>query len=60
MFIVCVLLALPRYSVFRDVFDYIYSGKLTPTVAENMTALLSRPVTNEVQMQHLDIISRIR
>lgn len=53
-------LALPRFTIFRNIFDYVYSGKLTPAVAENMASLLTRPITTDIHKQHLDIISRIR
>ncbi|CAH1781799.1 unnamed protein product [Owenia fusiformis] len=51
---------IPRYTIFHDVIDYLYNQKLSPSLAEELPTLLSRPITQEIQLRQIKLISRIR
>ncbi|XP_064639062.1 uncharacterized protein CXorf58-like isoform X2 [Lineus longissimus] len=51
---------LPRTTIFYDLVDYAYSKRLTPRLKREIPHLAARPVTQEVQHEHIRIISRLR
>ncbi|XP_005092727.1 putative uncharacterized protein CXorf58 [Aplysia californica] len=51
---------LPRHTIFFDVVDFAYNNRLTPRLKEEIPILLSRPVTQEVQVRHIKAISKMR
>ena len=59
----CVLFSisdLPRHTIFFDVVDFAYNQRMTPRLKEEIPLLMSRPVTQEVQVRHIQAISKMR
>ncbi|XP_013415353.1 putative uncharacterized protein CXorf58 [Lingula anatina] len=52
--------SLPRTTIFFDVVDYLYHHRMSPRLKKELPQLLSRPITQETQLQHIKIISRLR
>lgn len=51
---------LPRHTIFFDVVDFAYNNRVTPRLKQEIPLLLSRPVTQEVQVRHIKAISKMR
>lgn len=51
---------LPRHTIFFDIVDFAYNNRLTPRLKEEIPILMSRPVTQEVQVRHIKAISKMR
>ncbi|BFZ00479.1 hypothetical protein BsWGS_03518 [Bradybaena similaris] len=51
---------LPRQTIFFDVVDFAYNNRITPGLKEKMCMLMSKPVTQEMQIQHIQSISKMR
>ncbi|KAK7486308.1 hypothetical protein BaRGS_00022478 [Batillaria attramentaria] len=51
---------LPRQTIFYDVVDFAYNQRLTPRLKHEIPLLMSRPVTQEVQVRHIQAISKMR
>ncbi|XP_074657958.1 uncharacterized protein CXorf58-like isoform X2 [Tubulanus polymorphus] len=54
------LAVLPRTTIFYDIIDFIYGRNLSPRLRDSLPVLLSRPVTQDVQLQHIDVMSRLQ
>lgn len=50
----------PRYTIFYDIVQFLYSGKVSRQLQQQIPSLLVKPVTAEIQMQHFKIISALR
>ncbi|XP_071085227.1 uncharacterized protein CXorf58-like [Haliotis cracherodii] len=51
---------LPRHTIFYDVIEYAYNNKMTPRLQEELPLLVSRPVTQEIQVEQLRSIGLMR
>ncbi|RUS83432.1 hypothetical protein EGW08_008804 [Elysia chlorotica] len=51
---------LPRHTIFFDVVDFAYNNRVTPRLKQEIPLLMSRPVTQEVQVRHIKAISKMR
>ncbi|KAL8593909.1 hypothetical protein ACOMHN_048346 [Nucella lapillus] len=51
---------LPRHTIFYDVVDFAYNQRMTPRLKQEIPLLMSRPVTQEVQVRHIQAISKLR
>lgn len=51
---------LPRHTIFYDVVDFAYNQRMTPRLKQEIPLLLSRPVTQDVQVRHIQAISKMR
>ena len=51
---------LPRHTIFFDVVDFAYNQRMTPRLKQEIPLLMSRPVTQEVQVRHIQAISKMR
>lgn len=51
---------LPRHTIFYDVVDFAYNQRMTPRLKQEIPLLMSRPVTQEVQVRHIQAISKMR
>ena len=51
---------LPRRTIFYDVVEYLYSKKMSDQLAQELPDLLVQPRTEDIQLQHMNIISRLR
>ena len=54
------LSVLPRQTIFYDIVDYLYNHKMSHQLQEELPSLLSRPFSEDVQLQHIRIISQLR
>lgn len=50
----------PRHTIFYDIVEFLYIGKLSRHLQQQLPNLLLKPVTPEIQLQHLKIISALR
>ncbi|XP_070213227.1 uncharacterized protein CXorf58 homolog isoform X2 [Littorina saxatilis] len=51
---------LPRHTMFFDVVDFAYNQRMTPRLKHQLSLLMSRPVTQEIQVRHIQAISKMR
>lgn len=51
---------LPRHTIFFDVVDFAYNQRMTPRLKQEIPLLMSRPVTQEIQVRHIQAISKMR
>lgn len=51
---------LPRQTIFYDVVDYAYNHRMSPRLRDVIPILLTHPVTQEVQVEHIRTIGKIR
>ncbi|KAL5004452.1 hypothetical protein ScPMuIL_017908 [Solemya velum] len=51
---------LPRHNIFYDIVDFLYNQQMTPRLQEEIPLLVKRPVTQDIQLQHIRAISQIR
>ena len=53
---------LPRATLFYDVVSFLYNGlrEMPERLQHQLQALLIKPVTEDVQLEHIRIISEIR
>ena len=51
---------LPRQTVFYDIVDFLYCQTMSPMLQGALPTLLSRPLTQDIQLQHMKIISQVR
>ncbi|XP_078612468.1 uncharacterized protein CXorf58-like isoform X4 [Branchiostoma floridae x Branchiostoma japonicum] len=53
--------ALPRQSIMYDIVEYLYhTGTPSSRLQEDLPILMSRPITQEIQLQHIQAISQLR
>ena len=52
--------ALPRHVMFYDIIDYAYNRRITPSLSEELPTLLLPPLNPDVQLQHINILTRAR
>ncbi|PVD18639.1 hypothetical protein C0Q70_21189 [Pomacea canaliculata] len=50
---------LPRQTIFYDVVDYAYNHRMSPRLRDVIPILLTHPVTQEVQVEHIRTIGKI-
>ncbi|XP_078416016.1 uncharacterized protein CXorf58 homolog [Cetorhinus maximus] len=51
---------LPRTTIMYDIMDYAQSRTLSQRLKEELSTLLSKPITEEIQLQHIRTISQTR
>ncbi|PIK56092.1 hypothetical protein BSL78_06988 [Apostichopus japonicus] len=51
---------LPRTTILYDILDFVENGKTTPRLHSEFRVLTTRPVTQEMQLEHIKLISKIR
>ncbi|XP_041379360.1 putative uncharacterized protein CXorf58 [Gigantopelta aegis] len=51
---------LSRRTIFYDIVDYAYNNVMTPRLKDEIPLLVTRPVTQEIQLQHIRSISAPR
>ncbi|PIK37914.1 hypothetical protein BSL78_25264 [Apostichopus japonicus] len=51
---------LPRTTILYDILDFVENGKTTPRLQSEFRVLTTRPVTQEMQLEHIKLISKIR
>ncbi|CAH1245754.1 CXorf58 [Branchiostoma lanceolatum] len=53
--------ALPRQSIMYDIVEYLYhTGTPSSRLQADLPILMSRPITQEIQLQHIQAISQLR
>ncbi|XP_072035268.1 uncharacterized protein CXorf58-like [Amphiura filiformis] len=52
--------ALPRTTILYDIVDYLHRGTPSSRLRAEIPALTARPITQEIQLNHIRIISRLR
>ncbi|RNA18367.1 hypothetical protein BpHYR1_005345 [Brachionus plicatilis] len=50
---------LPRYTVFYDVLNYAFNKKMTSNLEKNMPILLRPPVNPDIQLEQIQLISKL-
>lgn len=55
-----IYIVLPRQTIFYDVVEYLYSNTMSVRLKDEMPVLLAPPLTQEIQREHVRIISEIR
>ncbi|CAG5126190.1 unnamed protein product [Candidula unifasciata] len=51
---------LPRHTMFFDVVDFAYNNQVTSELKETICTLMMKPVTQEIQIQHIQAISKLK
>ncbi|KAK3598598.1 hypothetical protein CHS0354_039620 [Potamilus streckersoni] len=51
---------LPRHTIFYDLVDFLYTQRMTPRLRAEIPLLVTRPVTQDIQVQQIRAISEIR
>ncbi|XP_059177552.1 uncharacterized protein CXorf58 homolog isoform X2 [Physella acuta] len=51
---------LSRHTMFFDVVDYAYNNHISESLRKEMALLLTQPVTEKLQLQHIHAISKLR
>lgn len=51
---------LPRTTILYDILDFVENGKATPRLQSEFQVLSTRPVTQEMQLEHIRLISKVR
>lgn len=51
---------LPRYTIFYDIVDFLYNHRMTPRLREEIPLLILRPLTQDIQVQHIRAVSEMR
>ncbi|KAH3805326.1 uncharacterized protein CXorf58-like isoform X2 [Dreissena polymorpha] len=51
---------LPRHTVFYDIIDFLYNHRMTPRLREEIPLLITRPITQDIQIQHIRAVSEMR
>ncbi|KAK2150952.1 hypothetical protein LSH36_381g02102 [Paralvinella palmiformis] len=51
---------LPRFTIFYDVVGFLYTNKMTPSLKAHLPVLLLPPNNDDVQLEHIRILSEIR
>ncbi|XP_045200596.2 uncharacterized protein CXorf58-like isoform X2 [Mercenaria mercenaria] len=51
---------LPRYTIFYDIVDFLFNQRMTPRLREEIPLLVTRPLTQDIQIQHIRAVSEMR
>lgn len=51
---------LPRYTIFYDIIDFLFNHRMTPRLREEIPLLVTRPLTQDIQIQHIRAVSEMR
>lgn len=52
-------LDLPRHNILYDLLNYASNKKLSKNLAREIPVLLQKPVTQEIQLRQIEIISKL-
>lgn len=51
---------LPRHTIFYDIVDFLFTHRMTPRLRQEVPLLLIRPLTQDIQIQHIRAVSQMR
>ncbi|XP_052782799.1 uncharacterized protein CXorf58-like [Mya arenaria] len=51
---------LPRHTVFYDIIDFLYNHRMTPRLRDEIPLLVTRPITQDIQIQHIRAVTEMR
>ncbi|XP_069104495.1 uncharacterized protein CXorf58 homolog [Argopecten irradians] len=51
---------LSRRTIFYDIVDFLYNQRISPRLAGEIPILIQRPLSQEIKIQHIRAISRLR
>lgn len=51
---------LPRHTVFYDIVDFLYTHRMTPRLRQEVPLLMTRPITQDIQISHIRVVSEMR
>ena len=51
---------LPRHTIFYDIVDFLFTRVMTPRLRQEVPLLVTRPFTQDIQVQHIRAISQLR
>ncbi|XP_060606375.1 uncharacterized protein CXorf58-like isoform X3 [Ruditapes philippinarum] len=51
---------LPRYTIFYDIVDFLFNQRMTPRLRDEIPLLVTRPLTQDIQIQHIRAVSEMR
>ena len=51
---------LPRHTIFYDIVDFLFTRVMTPRLREEVPLLVTRPITQDIQVQHIRAVSQLR
>ncbi|ELT96341.1 hypothetical protein CAPTEDRAFT_219983 [Capitella teleta] len=51
---------LPRHTIFYDIIDYLYNQKMSSLLQAELPTLLANPLSRDVQLRHIQIITKAR
>ncbi|ESP00253.1 hypothetical protein LOTGIDRAFT_141099, partial [Lottia gigantea] len=51
---------LPRHTIFYDIVDYAYNNRLSRRLKDDITVMMTKPITQEIQVLQLNTIAQMR
>lgn len=51
---------LPRHTIFYDIVDFLFNHRMTPRLRDEIPLLITRPLTQDIQIQHIRAVSEMR
>lgn len=51
---------LPRHTIFYDIVDFLFTRVMTPRLRQEVPLLITRPITQDIQVQHIRAVSQLR
>lgn len=59
-FILLYISVLPRHTIFYDIVDFLFNHRMTPRLQHEIPLLVMRPMTQDIQIQHIRAVSEMR